>query len=83
MQLNQLTSYMCIFIHSDHPEDFSFDGYVEIYLTCNKATDKLYLHMNQLEMNNSTIMFRAVDDNGTPQGECQNVLMYIYINFTD
>ena len=56
-------------IHSGPPEDFNFDGYVEIYLTCNKVTDKLYLHMNQLEMDNSTIMFRAVDDNDTPPGE--------------
>ena len=56
-------------IYSGPPEDFNFDGYVEIYVTCNKATDKLYLHMNQLEMDNSTIMFRAVDDNDTPPGE--------------
>ena len=66
-------SAKCIFIRSDRPEDFSFDGYVEIYLTCNKVTDKLYLHMNQLEMDNSTIMFRAVDDNDTPPGEYQNI----------
>ena len=58
-----------IFIDSGPPEDFNFDGYVEIYLICNKATDKMYLHLNELEIDNSTIMFRAVDDNDTPPGE--------------
>ena len=29
--------------------------------------------MNQLEMDNSTIMFRAVDDNDIPLGEYQNI----------
>ena len=68
-------------IHSGLPEDFNFDGYVEIYLTCNKVTDKLYLHMNQLEMDNSTIMFRAVDDNDTPPGEypIKHVHRHIYM----
>ena len=63
--------HYCVIV-SGPPEDFNFDGYVEIYLTCTKATDKLYLHMNQLEMDNSTIMFRAVDDNDTPPGEYPN-----------
>ena len=83
-QSNELMFAVCIFIHSGSPEDFSFDGYVEIYVICNKATDKLYLHMNQLQMDNSTIMFRDVDNNATPPGEYQNIqcfnTMYILQN---
>ena len=68
--------YICFF-YSGPPEDFKFDGYVEIYLICNKATDKMYLHLNQLEIDNSTIMFRAVDDNVTPPGDYQIFIILI------
>ena len=36
---------------------------------CNKVTDKMYLHLNELEIDNTTIMFRAVDDNDISPGE--------------
>ena len=54
--------------NSGPPEDFKFDGMVEIFVTCKEATDKLYLHINKLEIDNSTIVFRAVDENHTPPG---------------
>ena len=49
-------------------EDFHFHGAVEVYVTCREPTDKLYLHVKKLDIDNSTIMFRAVDDNHTPPG---------------
>ena len=54
--------------NSGAPENFTFDGYVEIFMECKESTDKLYLHVNKLDTDNSTIMFRAVDDNHTPPG---------------
>ena len=55
--------------HSGPPEEFKFDGSVEIILTCKEATDKLYLHINYLDIDNSTIVFRAADENHTPIGK--------------
>ena len=34
---------------------------MEIFLLCKEPTDKLYLHKNQSDVDDSTIMFRAVD----------------------
>ena len=60
---------LCHCEHSGPPEEFKFDGSVEIILECTEATDKLYLHINYLDIDNSTIVFRASDEKQSPLGK--------------
>ena len=45
-------------MYGPDPENFTFDGTVEIFLKCRNATNIVVLHINQLTVQNSTIDFR-------------------------
>lgn len=55
-------------MYGSDPEKFTFDGKVEIFLNCTKASSAIVLHINELDINQSSISFRLSRSNSGNTG---------------